>query len=333
MLAYARILGNEEERATAISHLVDDPVAQVRAILVAAAASLGEHGAPILKRLFADTDANVRFEAISNYTLQFQPDSYRVLKEAILDETLPMAHRAKLCSNLRYFRKEAADFAKSLLESPHGAIRAAVLPLFSSNGFGELPLDYFLSLVEEENTEIRSQALRVLQVRLRNPPPAKETIERLFASRYANVRLLAVSLMSQTALQKSCGELISDAVLDDDASVRVAAIRLLGIARPKGWEELLLATLEDEDEEIREVAASAVCQPPRVFLPQFIDPLKKVLPSLKNQLTINRVNSYLRQYDRPNGQENRRTPVQPRTPIPPRPPRPVPNRVNPFSAP
>ena len=333
LLAYARIIGNEEERAAAISHLVDDPVAQVRTILVASASSLGEAGAPILKRLFADTDANVRFEAISNYTLQFQPDSYRVLKEAILDETLPMAQRTKLCGNLRYFRKEAAEFAKSLLKSPHSAIRAAVLPLFSSNGFGELPLDYFLSLVEEENTEIRSQALRVLQVRLRNPPPAKETIERLFASRHANVRLLAVSLMSQTALQKSCGELISDAVLDDDAAVRQAAIRLLGIARPKGWEELLLATLEDEDEEIREVAASAVCQPPRVFLPQFIDPLKKVLPSLKNQLTINRVNSYLRQYDRPGGQEIRRTPAQPRTPIPPRPPRPVPNSINPFSAP
>ena len=139
--------------------------------------------------------------------------------------------------------------------------------------------------------------------------------------------------MSLPASQKTCGELISDAVLDDDAAVRLAAIRLLGVARPKGWEELLLATLEDEDEEIRDAAASAVCQPPRVFLPQFIDPLKKVLPSLKNQLTINRVNNYLRQFDRPSGQETRRTPVQPRTPIPPRPIRPVPNRPKPLPAP
>lgn len=333
LLAYARIIGHEAERAAAMSHLVEDPVEQVRTILVTTAASLGEHGAPILKKLFADTDANVRFEAISKYSLQFQPDSFSVLKAAIQDETLPMAQRAALCANLRYFRKDAVDFAKSLLESPHNAIRAAVLPLFSSNTFGELPMDYFLALVDEENSEIRQQALKILQTRLRNQPPAKETVERLFASRYANVRLMAVGLMSIPSLQKSCGELISDAVLDDDASVRLSAIRLLGTARPQGWDELLAATLEDEDAEIREAAANAVCQPPRVYLPKLIPQLKKVLPSLKSPLTINRVNAYLRQFDRPGVQETRR-PATPVRPQPPRVPlRPAPNRANPFSTP
>ena len=327
LLAYTRTIGHDAERATAIMHLVDDPVSEVRTILVTAAASLGEHGAPILKRLFADMDSNVRFEALNKYTLQFQPDSYNVLKAAILDDTLPMAQRAKLCGNLRYFRRQGAEFAKTLLESPHNAIRAAVLPLFSSNAFGELPIDYFLSLIEEENDEIRGQAVRILQARLRNPPPAKETIKRLFASRYANVRLLAINLMSLPAVQKSCVDQIQDAVLDDDTTIRKAAIRLLAIARPQGWEELLAATLEDEDVEIRDAAASAVCQPPRIFHPNLIAPLKKALPSLNNQLTINRVNNYLRQYERPGGQESRRTPA------PPRPLRPVPYRPSPPPAP
>ena len=327
LLAYTRTIGHEAERAAAIMHLVDDPVPQVRTILVTTAASLGEYGAPILKKLFADTDSNVRFEALNKYTLQFQPDSYSVLKAAILDDTLPMAQRAKLCSNLRYFRQQAAEFAKSLLDSPHNAIRAAVLPLFSSNAFGELPIDYFLSLADEKNEEIRSQALRILQARLRNPPPAKATIEKLFASRHANVRLLAVNLMSLPTVQRSCVDLIQDAVLDDDAAIRKAAIRLLATVRPLGWEELIAASLEDEDLDIREAAATAVCQPPLVFHAKIIEPLKKALPSLKNQLTINRVNNYLRQYERTGGQGNRRAP------IPPRPLRPLPNRARPVPAP
>lgn len=327
LLAYMRTIGHEAERAAAITHLVDDPVSEVRKILVTAAASLGEQGAPILRKLFADPDSNVRFEALNKYTLQFQPDSYSVLKAAIQDETLPMAQRAKLCGNLRYFRQQAAEFAKSLLDSPHTAIRAAALPLFSSNAFGELPIDYFLSLVDEENEEIRTQALRVLQTRLRTPPPPKATIEKLFASRHANVRLLAVNLMNLPAVQKSCVNLIQDAVLDDDAAIRKAALRLLAIARPQGWEELIAATLEDEDVEMREAAANALCQPPWVFHPKIIGPLKKALPSLKNQLTINRVNNYLRQYERTGGQEIRRPPT------PSRPLRPLPNRPRPFPVP
>ena len=296
LLAYQRIIGNEAERAKEIAPLSGDPVPQVRSILCAVAASLGEAGSPILKRLFEDADANVRFEAISKYAQQFQPDSFSILQDAILDESIPASLRVKLCAQLRYFRKEAGDFAKSLLEHPNNSIKAAALQLFASNAFGELPTEYLLSLVDSEDAEIRQSTIRILQARLRNPPPARDVIERLFASPYSNVRILALNLARSLPNKKEYEQLFLDAMLDDDVTVRKTALQSLTFLRPEGFEELLITSLEDEEAEIRETAANTLC----IGLPnpKVAEALKKALPALQKPFVVSRVNNYLERYER-----------------------------------
>ena len=74
-------------------------------------------------------------------------------------------------------------------------------------------------------------------------------------------------------------QLMQDACLDDDVEVRVYGLREIGLLKPDGWDEMLLASLEDPEEKIQQIAAEGLSRFPTEKIQ---NALREYLPNCKD---------------------------------------------------
>ena len=310
LITYAQVIGQEAERAARLQPLVQDPVPAVRQELARTAARLGGAGTPILKNLLNDQDLAVRVEAVRQFAGQLDPDAFLPLRTMILDRQIPADLRKSLLTLLRVFPDKSGPVYEELLAQGPPELQAEAIRAIGADQAESRPLEFFLPFMQSPSAPVRQMAALVITRRRQELTP--EHVQTLMTAKAAEARLLAVRVCSVLPEPRR-GEMLLDACLDADATVRQQALLQLATFRPDGWQDILLASLNDSNPDIRDAAARGLVrlpQPP----PEIVTALRSYLETCQNDLTRRLITNFL---TRTAAQEEarQRQPQRPPTPI------------------
>lgn len=176
------------------------------------------------------------------------PDAWwNALQTLLPDESLPLPFQAELWTQAVRHRGHTDGL------SPNLVTRA------------------FLRL--EGNRRARQVLFSLL--RQRAPRLTAEELALLQASPRSGCRQAALDLVRQLP-EALRAPVLEEALLDEDLSLRKRALELLPVIHPDGWEELLLATLDDPDPTLQNTAAKGLLRSRRKD-PEFRDALQRWL--------------------------------------------------------
>ena len=287
--AYARCQGEEELRAMQVQPLLRSPHPAVRFELVYLAANLGETGTPLLEVLADDPEAMVRLAAIGILAAdKITPENFARLKTALLDETISAELRVPLVNPLRQYAEQALPICTAMLDSAAPALRVAALRMLAFQLPGSNPdPKIFLEALEDNNAEARQLAMMALRRNKQALP--REQLLPILKNPQPDVRVFAFRLTEDPALLV---ELAQQAILDENPLVRKTAIQTYARQRPEGYQDILLAALEDQETSIQEQAALSLI--PLARDPEVYDALQKYIEVCQNEQIKNRLQRFLK---------------------------------------
>ena len=268
--ATAGLRGHEIERAKALNTLIKDPDPLVRREVARALGRLGGAGFGGLEKLLNDTDSQVRLDAVRELVEKRHPRGVELIKETVLDESLPAEERQGLVPYAGMYAKDAEGLLLELLDSPSAVIRAAALRTLSRLPSPDRGLEFYARYLDDDSIEVRQSAGRILPrlvARSGKIPGAKketftpERLQGLLDSPHADVRVLALRLAS--LLEPEAREdLLVDACLDSDTTVRCEAIRRLAMSGSPTGEDMAIRSLNDPDADIVKAAVEGLAMHP-----------------------------------------------------------------------
>jgi HEAT repeat protein len=274
--AYARCQGEEELRALQVWPLLKSPHDAARFELVYLAANLGEAGLPLLEELAKDPEAKVRLPAIGILANDVTAKNLARLKTALLDENVSAELRAPLISSLRHYTDQALPVCTELLHSASAALRVAALRMLAFQKPEKMPAQIFLDSLADNSPEARQLAMMALRRSKQNLPAEK--IPPILQNPHADVRAFAFRLTDDPT---TLLEMAQQSLLDDNPLPRKAALQVYARQRPEGFQEILLAALEDQEISIQEQAALSLI--PFSRNQNVHDALEKYFDSTQNQ--------------------------------------------------
>jgi len=285
--AYARCQGEEELRAMQVQPLLKSPQAAVRFELAYLAANLGEAGIPLLEVLADDPEAMVRLAAIGILAADITPKNLARLKTALLDETISAELRAPLINPLRQYAEQALPLCKEMLGSSAPALRVAALRMLAFQQSGSAEPQLFLEALEDNSAEARQLAMMALRRNKQALP--REQILPVLKNPHPDVRAFSFRLTDDPGLLL---ELAQQGILDENPLVRKAAIQVFAQRRPDGYQDILLAALEDQETSIQEQAALSLI--PLARTPEVYDALQKYIAACQNEQLKARLQRFLK---------------------------------------
>lgn len=294
LMSYSMVRGHSKERAAALEVLLGDKSPRVRQELANTLFTLGWEGTSLLKKLVKDPDMNVSVSAVAAFAKQITPEAYPYLAAKILDKGVPVSKRLSLCNLLRLYPDKAGETLNAMLDGESQQLKAEAVKLLASGRFGEVDERIFFKALEEDNADVRKQALYFLRRKLTEPTAGQ--LKQFMSSKYPDIRIWAVSMLNKIPKTQEQSDIILDACMDDSKDVRASAFRIIGGIKPDGWEDILLATLEDGDMEIVEIAVTSLCMAKPSE--QITSALEGILPKCKSRPVIMRVENYLRRAKR-----------------------------------
>ncbi|MCQ2396091.1 MAG: HEAT repeat domain-containing protein [Lentisphaeria bacterium] len=105
------------------------------------------------------------------------------------------------------------------------------------------------------NPRIRSMLISMLRKRAGEIGSAE--VETLLSSPLASCRRSLLELVRNSPDERQ-EQILMELLMDDDAEIRLQAVRQISSMRPEGWEEILIATLEDPDDVLQLAAAQGL---------------------------------------------------------------------------
>ncbi|MBQ9447041.1 MAG: HEAT repeat domain-containing protein [Victivallales bacterium] len=259
LMLYSRSSLPEEQSLKTIAPLVDDPEAAVR-MEVARLAGRDVKGDEIIAKLLDDKDVGVRVEAVRMYASRINPKAFEPLKKTILDENIPADYRRLLLVPLSNFDEEqSVPVFESLLKGKNAALAAHAINMLASGRYQKLSPAFFVPYLDAPHEDIRKGAMRALNIQSRELTASD--IQLIMKSKSHEGKMLGLRMSSRLQRDERI-QLMQDACLDDDEDVRVFALREIGLLKPEGWDEMLLASLEDPSEKIKQIAAEGLSRFP-----------------------------------------------------------------------
>ncbi|MBQ6473940.1 MAG: HEAT repeat domain-containing protein [Victivallales bacterium] len=287
---FSKAEGARQEKVSILAPLAKDPQIPVRQALVQVASELLPESERVLNELAEDAVHEVSCPAILVMARAHLPGVFPKLVAKIRDDAAPVRLRNALAGQLHAFGDEARPMLEELLRGPDEELRITALRLLSGGAFGELSLASLLKLADDDSSAVRKQALPPLRRILAHPRLAD--LRPLLRSRFPDVRVFALGMLSQCPREENIAQEVMDAVLDESAPVRIAALRILALRRLEHAQEILLASLQDESHEIQEASVTSL-----LLLPpngEIQEALAKWLPDGRQNPLARRVRTYLK---------------------------------------
>ena len=258
LILYSRTSLPEEQAIKVVAPLADDPEAAVR-MEVARLAGRYMKGDDILAKLLEDKDVGVRVEAVRAYANHINPKAFEPLKKTILDENIPADHRRLLLVPLCNFGEQGMPVFESLLKGKNATLAADAINMLAGGRQQKLPPAFFVPYLDAPHEDIRKGAMRALNIQSREL--TANDIQLIMKSKSHEGKMLGLRMSSRLQRDERI-QLMQDACLDDDEDVRVFGLREIGLLKPEGWDEMLLASLEDPSEKIKQIAAEGLSRFP-----------------------------------------------------------------------
>lgn len=276
LILYSRAPLLEEQAIKAITPLADDPEAAVR-MEVAKLAGRYMKGDDILAKLLEDKDIGVRVEAVRAYASRTNPKAFEPLKKTILDENISADYRRLLLVPLSNFDEEqTVPVFESLLKGKNVKLAADAINMLAGGRYQKLPPAFFVPYLDAQHEDIRKGAMRALNIQSRELTASD--IQLIMKSKSHEGKMLGLRMSSRLQRDERL-QLMQDACLDDDVEVRVYGLREIGLLKPEGWDEMLLASLEDPEEQIQQIAAEGLSRFPTEKIQ---NALREYLPNCKD---------------------------------------------------
>ncbi len=189
------------------------------------------------------------FSRLLDALWSLSPDAWwETLQPLLSDESLPLSFQAELWTQA----------------VRHRGCTEGLSPRLVTQAFLRL----------EGNRRARQVLFSLL--RQRAPQLTAEELALLQASPRSGCRQAALDLIRQLP-EELRTPVLEEALLDEELSLRKRALELLPSIHPEGWEELLLATLDDSDPTLQNIAAKGLLRSRRKD-PEFRDALQRWLP-------------------------------------------------------
>jgi len=259
-----------------IQPLLQHPQTAVRLELLNYLSQLAEDGLQGLEILADDQSPAVRLGALRQLANTGSDNFFKKLQQALLDESLPAELRLPLLNSLRNYGDAGRPVFQAVLTSKSPSLRAAAMRHLSQQPAGMLPMSIFLGGIRDSQREVRSYASIALQ--RQQKALSESQIRELLHNPYPEIRSLALRLAGKRSLAL---EFANEALLDEDIEVRKSALQIIAAQRSDAWLEILMLSLEDENPDIRDYAATLLQTQTRN--PQVAQALQKYLPLCQNE--------------------------------------------------
>ncbi len=252
LVSYERWDGNAHEKVAALKALVTDPSPEVRNELVLACRQLDMEGLPIVTQLMKDPVDMVRIHALVQLFNWKPDDTWPLLEKELLDSTRPPEVRQLAMTAMQSKPDRLLPVLERLLSDPDKTLRSHALRTFSR--LTNRPASFYLKLLEDHE-DMAEEVCTVLRQHVRELSP--ENFQFLMRQPSIPCKLFAIQYIHMAGPEANT--LLMDACMEDSTVVRVAALRTLRRLQVEGWEEILVASLEDADVEIQMAAAESLC--------------------------------------------------------------------------
>ena len=268
---YGRTPVAAEEAAKIIAPLANDPEPSVRLEVARLAGRYEKHGDDILAKLLEDKDVAVRVEAVRAYANHLNENAFEPL-----DENLPGDYRRLLLIPLRDYGEQSIPVFEGILKGKNATLAVDAMNLLATNRAKTLPPAFFVPYLDAQHEDIRKGAMRALNIMAREL--SADDIRLIMKCKSREGKMLGMRMSSRLQRDERL-QLMQDACLDDDVEVRVYGLREIGLLRPDGWDEMLLASLEDPSEQIQQIAAEGLSRFPTEKIQ---NALREYLPNCKD---------------------------------------------------
>lgn len=275
---YSRLSGVPSELLSDVRPLAKDSSAEVRGEVCRFCGMLGIEAEAVLRVFLSDEEAGIRVSAVGGLVGLGVKDGLELLRKTLLDETIPSSLRKNLVYDLNSYPQEMVEICKALLDGKSSEMAVAAIRLVCRPGMKLVDVAFLTKYLDSPYQDVSQAVLRSLRMRLTDMSPADVLQVLGCKNRQAKEWVLTHGLFRLDKEAQS--EILSEACLDSDQSIRLVALRQLGRYRVPGWEEILVASLEDEDGAIRQAAATDLCRAMpteeiqaalRAYLPQCTD--------------------------------------------------------------
>ena len=203
-------------------------------------------------------------------------NAFEPLKKTILDENLPGDYRRLLLIPLRDYGEQSIPVFEGILKGKNATLAVDAMNLLATNRAKTLPPAFFVPYLDAQHEDIRKGAMRALNIMAREL--SADDIRLIMKCKSREGKMLGMRMSSRLQRDERL-QLMQDACLDDDVEVRVYGLREIGLLRPDGWDEMLLASLEDPSEQIQQIAAEGLSRFPTEKIQ---NALREYLPNCKD---------------------------------------------------
>lgn len=220
---------------------------------------LSQTAAPLLERLMRDSDTSVAAAAAASLARSSKPLPPAVVGRCLEASDVDATLKTRLLFAIRSHAEPGNDYDRLLQSSCRASnprVRAAALNIRSLVVQQKQGLADALVFLQDDAERVRSTALRIIE---RSKPVEPDTVRAVARNSRAEVRRHAVRL-TRSIPAPQAAELLFDLLLDEDESVRVAAIAEFARRSLPGVYDILGQSLDDGSPAIRRAAVRGCLQ-------------------------------------------------------------------------
>ncbi|GEM_PF-4602343 len=255
--------GDANTLLEACKPLLRHPNPQIRLTLANALAYCPD-ATELLLALSRDENQKVRYQALLSRARASSSGDDGLVSEilnALSAGALASSEGERMLSLLADFQPESAwQFVRGVLEDDSNAAlqETAWMQVVRHREWQErLELYQIVGAFCKfsDNSRIRMMLLSLLRKRAKELTAGE--LSRLQSSPLVSCRKVVFDLLRNLPSELQ-SEALTEALLDEDNSLRLQAVNQFSSLRPQGWEEILIATLEDPDAALQHAAAKGL---------------------------------------------------------------------------
>ncbi|MDP0495156.1 MAG: HEAT repeat domain-containing protein [Verrucomicrobiota bacterium JB024] len=210
----------------------------------------------LLRQLAEDEDDEIAAEALLG---RFRPlgtdDTFDRLLTRLREGRLKQEQGLRFLQLMRLHPSEVAGHIDILVQLDDPLLRREAVELFFNMGYAQDNPDQVAAFIADPSPEVRAAALKYYERRSGDIDPA--LLEAMLTSRYPDVRLTLV-YMTSSMKNPAVEDALLDLLLDEETAIRQQSLREIVRRRMDGWEDILTASLDDEDIFIQRHAADLI---------------------------------------------------------------------------
>ncbi|MBC2595562.1 HEAT repeat domain-containing protein [Ruficoccus amylovorans] len=211
----------------------------------------------LLRLLSQDEDDEIAAEALlGRFRSQGADAVFDELNSRLQAKRLKQEQALRFLQLLRQHPSRTPAHITTLTQLDDPILRREAVDLFFDLGYARDNPEQGVQFLADPSPEVRAAALRNYERQGANASP--ELLDTMLASPYPDVRQTLVFMTGTMQDKEAVEAILFDLLLDEEIAIRQQSLQEIAKRRLDGWEDILTASLEDEDPFIQRNAADLI---------------------------------------------------------------------------